>query len=218
MTSGDHPAADFGAVVDWLEGRLDADDAARIERLVLAGVPDVVATVAWWRRFHAAAVLPTEYVPDGLGARLREMGPPAPRGAASTRDPSRLERLVGVVRASLSFDSLQTPGLAMARSTADATRQLVFSGPGLEVAVDVSESRGDELVGTAQLLPLDDNAGAVDVLVQTWARSGLVCEQRSDALGRVELGVLPAEVVVIEVDRSSTWPVMHAELDLRRPG
>ncbi|MBA3409279.1 MAG: hypothetical protein H0U15_00240, partial [Geodermatophilaceae bacterium] len=47
MTSGDHTLAEFGAVVDWLDGRLDAENSARIERLVLAGSPDVVATVAW---------------------------------------------------------------------------------------------------------------------------------------------------------------------------
>jgi hypothetical protein len=216
MTSGDHTLAEFGAVVDWLDGRLDAENSARIERLVLAGSPDVVATVAWLQRFHAAVGLPVEPVPEGLTARLWAIGP-APHTAVSTREPSRLERLTGLVRASLTFDSLQTQGLAMARSSADATRQLVLSGPGLDVAVDLSEVRNG-VVGSAQLLPIDGNADAVDVLVQTWARTGLVCEQRSDALGWVELGVLPAEVVVIDVDRTSAWPPMYAEVDLRRPG
>ncbi len=216
MISRQDPTAEFGAVVDWLEGRLDAAESARIDGLVRAGVPEVTATVAWWRRFHAAAGLPTEPVPEVLADRLLAMVPGA-AVAEPEPDPSRLGRLMGVVRASLSFDSLQSPGLAMARSSADATRQLVFSGPGLDVAVDVSEQR-DNLVGAAQLLPLDDSADAVDVLVQTWARTGLLGEQRSDALGRVELGVLPAQVVVLDVDRTSAWPAMHAELDLRRPG
>lgn len=216
MTPGEHPAADFGTVVDWLEGRLDPEASARVEQLARDGVPDVLATVAWWRRFHAAALLPTEPVPDGLAARLRVMGPTAP-GAGPAADPSWLHRLAGAVQATLSFDSLQAPGLAMARSSSDATRQLVFSGPGLDVAVDLSEPRGSEVTAGVQLLPLDRHADAADVLVQTWARSGLVAEQRSDDLGRVELGVLPADVVVMEVDRTSAWPAVHVELDLRPP-
>lgn len=216
MTSGDQPAADLDAVVDWLEGRLDTDAGAHVERLVLAGAPEVVATVAWWRRFHAAALLPTEPVPDGLAARLRAMGPSTSTDGLTT-GPSWLGRVVEGVRATLSFDSLLMPGLAMARSVSDATRQLVFSAPGLDVAVDVSEPRGDELTAAAQLLPIDDRADAADVLVQTWARTGLVGEHRSDTLGRVELGVLPADIVVMEVDRTSAWPAVHAELDLRRP-
>ncbi len=115
----------------------------------------------------------------------------------------------------MSFDSLQTPGLAMARSSADATRQLVSSGPWLDVTVDVFKLR-DEQVG--RLLPLDHNGGAVDTLVQTWARTGLAGEQRSGALGGVELGAPPAEVVVKDVDCTSASPTMHAEFDLRRPG
>ncbi len=216
MTSGEHPAADFGTVVDWLEGRLDADASARVERLALDGAPDVLATVAWWRRFHAATSLATEPVPDGLAARLRAMGPIEP-GAGPAEDASWLDRFAGAVRATLSFDSVQAPGLAMARSSSDATRQLIFSGPGLDVAVDLSEPRGNELTAGVQLLPLDRHADAAAVLVQTWARSGLVASQRSDDLGRVELGVLPADVVVMEVDRTSAWPAVHVELDLRRP-
>lgn len=216
MMSSQRAAADFAMVVDWLEGQLDLQEGARIESLVLAGDPEVTATVAWWQRFHAAAGLPTEPVPDDLAARLLTIGSGTP-SVGPTPDPSRRQRLVGVVRASLSFDSLQTPGLANARSSADATRQLVFSGPGLDVAVDVSDLRHG-LIGAVQLLPLDDGADASDVLVQTWARSGLMGEHRSDAFGRVELATLPAQVVVIDVERSQAWPPMHAELDLRRPG
>lgn len=215
MTPAEHSAADFGTVVDWLEGRLDADASAHVEQLMRDEVPDVLATVAWWRRFHTATLLRTEPVPDTLAARLRAMGPAAPT-AGPAADPSWLDRFVGAVGATLSFDSLQAPGLAMARSSSDATRQLVFSGPGLDVAVDLSEPSGNDLTAGVQLLPLDRHADAADVLVQTWARSGLVAERRSDDLGRLELGVLPADVVVLEVDRTSAWPAVHIELDLRR--
>lgn len=216
MTPTD-PAPAFGTVVDWLEGRLDADESATIERLVRAEVPDVMADVVWWRRFRAAALLPTEPVPNELAARLRALEPRS-SAAAVSHDPTWLDRLVGAVRATLSFDSLNNPGLAMARSSSDATRQLVFSGPGLDVAIDLSEPRGDELTATAQLLPLDDGVDAADVLVETWTRSGRIGETRSDALGRVELGVLPADVVVMEVDSRASWPAVHTEMDLRRPG
>lgn len=222
MTSAEQTDADFGTVVDWLEGRLDTDAATRVEALARAGVPDVVATVAWWRRFHAAAVLPTEPVPDALAARLRALDQASPAAgpapAPSIFDKLGLGRFVGAVQATWSFDSLQAPGLAMARSSADTTRQLVCSGPGLDVALDLSEPHDDGFSATAQLLPLDDGADAGGVRVATWARTGLVDERRSDPLGRVELGVLPADVVVVEVDRTPAWPALHAELDLRRPG
>lgn len=215
--AADHPEEDLGAVVDWLEERLDPGAAADVERLVQAGDPDVLATVAWWRRFHAAALLPTEPVPDELAARLRAMTPSA-QEAGSANDPSRLGRFVGAVRAVLSFDSRQTPGLAMARSTSDGTGQLVFSGPGLDVAVDVSEPYEDTMTAAAQLLPLDDDADPADVPVHIWARTGLVGRHRSDPSGRVELGALPTGVLVMEVDPTPSWPAVHAELDLRRPG
>ncbi|MBA3311294.1 MAG: hypothetical protein H0U28_14790 [Nocardioidaceae bacterium] len=215
MTSGQDRTTDFGTIVDWLECRLDADTAADVERIVLAREPDVLATVAWWRRFHAVASLPNEPVPEGLAHRLRAMGPAAPEVEGAT-GPSWLDHLLGVVRATVSFDSLRTPGLAMARSAIDETRQLVASGPGLDVAVDVSEPHGGELTAAAQLLPVDEHADPADVLVQAWARTGLVGEQRSDSLGRVELGALPADVVVLEVEGTSTWPPVHVELDLRQ--
>lgn len=215
MTPRESSTADFADVVDWLEGRLDPQAAAALERLVLVGDREVLATVAWWRRFRAASSLTAEPVPDALATRLRSLRLDA--GAGPSRDPSWLDRLVGTVRARLSFDSLHTPGLAMARSTLDATRQLVFSAPGLDIAVDVSETHGDELTAVAQLLPLDDGVEAAGVWVRTWAHTGLLSEQRSDALGRIELGVLPSDVVILEVDRSPAWAAVQAELDLRPP-
>ncbi|MDQ3627537.1 MAG: hypothetical protein M3419_01715 [Actinomycetota bacterium] len=211
------PSASFGTVVDWLEGRLDADGSAAVERLVRGGDTDALDTIEWWRRFHAAASLPTEPVPDSLAVRLRSMSA-ATQGAAGAASPSWLDRFTGMVRASLSFDSLHSPGLAMARSSSDATRQLAFSGPGIDVSIDMAEPSGDQLTATAQLLPVDVDADAADVMVQIWARRGLVAERRSDALGRVELGVLPTDVVIVEVDRAATWPAIQVELDLRRSG
>ena len=216
MTSGEPRTADFATIVDWLEGRVDAATGAWLKRLVEAAEPEVLATVAWWRRFNAAVEMPTEPVPDELSARLRAMVPTS--GSEAAPSSSWLNRFMGVMQATLSFDSLRAPGLVMARSSSDATRQLVFSSPGLDVAIDLSELRGDQLTATAQLLPLDERADAGNVLLQTWCSSGLVREGRSDALGRVEMGMLPADVIVMNIDATSAWPAVQAELDLRRSG
>jgi len=215
MTRGKPSTTDFGSIVDWLEGRLGSDEAARLEQLLEAGDPQVAATVTWWQRFHAAVKMPTEPISDRLATRLVMMGPTAAAQSPIDRS-SWLNRFVGAVQATLSFDSLRAPGLAMARSSSDATRQLVFSGPGLDIALDLSDLRDTELTANAQLLPLDDHTDASNVLVQAWSRFGMASQERSDVLGRVELGVLPADVVVLAVDATPAWPAVQAEIDLRQ--
>jgi len=217
MSSGDHDDRIFDAVLDWVEGRLKGEQSARVEALVDSGDPAVEAAAGRSRGFLSAAALSTEPVPGTLARRLRAMGPAGTVHEDSVATASWRDRFAGALQATVSFDSLLSPGLAMARSAADSTRQLVVSAPEIDVAVDLDPSPTGGIRATVQLLPLSADAGVADVLVRAWASTGLLDTGRSDEMGSVEFATLPAEVIVIDVDASKRWPALHAELDLRRP-
>jgi hypothetical protein len=216
MTPDSQAERNLDEVLDWIESRLEIERSAEIEALVAAGDPEAEAAVEWAHRFLAAAARFTEPVPDDLARRLRTMWPNKwPKDSVTA--PSWRERFPGFLNATVSFDSLLSPGLAMARSASDSTRQIVVSAPDIDVAVDLETSpAGSGIRAALQLLPLSEDAAVADVLVQAWTSTGLLESRHSDEIGRVEFTALPATVIVVDVDATVAWPAMHAELDLRR--
>jgi len=217
MTAGRREDEMFGAVADWLEGRLDDARAAEVENLVQSD-PEATAAAVWFQRFRSAAALSREPVPDALGLRLRTMHPLVatlehPGIGSSWRD-----RLVGPLRATVTFDSLFGPGLATARGLTYSTRQLVLSTPTIDVAVDVEPSGSDDALRVSiQLLPHTPDTVAAGVVLEVWTSSGLAVQGRTDKTGRAELERVPATLLVIGIGAAPMWPELCAELDLRGP-
>ncbi|HWJ11935.1 MAG TPA: hypothetical protein VNS46_21310 [Nocardioides sp.] len=77
--------ATFTDVVDWIEGRLPAEQARRVEAEVEAD-PDTAASAAWVRQFLAEARrVSLEDPPAELGARLRALFDPVVNAADEDR-------------------------------------------------------------------------------------------------------------------------------------
>src|SRR4051812_41801694 len=69
--SGPEPAPDLATIIDWVEGRLEPDVAARVADAAVRE-PRVREIVAWFRGFHrAAADLPLVDRPAVAGQGLR---------------------------------------------------------------------------------------------------------------------------------------------------
>lgn len=217
MNAGGIEPEAFNTALAWLERRLDDAASADFAALVESGDPAATQAVAWLRQFRSAAALAGEPVPDAVAKRLRSIAVPEATAAGPDRQRSWRDRLAGVLRATVSFDSLQGVGAAMARSAADSTRQLVLSGPGIDIAVDLERSPAEPGYRAAvQLLPVAEDADPGNVPMQAWASTGLVAEGQSDQMGRVDFTGLPASLLLVEVGASPNWPTLVAEVDLRQ--
>lgn len=125
----------FERMLDWVEGRLSGAEAAAVAE-VLAGDPDRRATVDWIRTFlrvtdAPAAADPPAHVRETLLRRFEDR-------LRAVRRPWLAER----VRATLTFDSGMGLIPAGARGmdmleVGGSERHLVYSAPGLDVALDI---------------------------------------------------------------------------------
>ena len=219
------------AVLDWLEGRLDDQRAARVAALVASAGERSATQVAWARRFLAArrAVLDDVPPPELRGSLVAAFGQVAGGRQGDLRD--RLARLVERARAALIFDSASPGGLALSGlrspgtpTVGGATRHLLYRAEGIDVAIDVVPD-GTLLQLHGQVLPADDApAGAIDpeggpdqldprqvVLVDD---EGEVAAARTDELGEFDLGRVAAGRYELAV---AGEPGLVLTLDLRPP-
>jgi hypothetical protein len=199
---------DFERIADWLEGRLPAEEAAQVERLV-AGDPVGMADAAWLRMF---------------GAIRREVAyeaPPASVRAAlierfEARAPEPAVGFIGRVIARLTFDSFATAG-ALAVRGAGEDRQLVFSSDAGAVALAVRERADPSLVDIhGQVMPAGDlppEAFAVELVASgraegaTTGAAGPTAAVPAPAVGRVAVADELGEFVLAGVPRA-TWDVV----------
>lgn len=136
----------FSQLVDWVEGRLDAEEAAAVSRHVEID-PALAADVTWLRRFlQVSQTVTLAEPPAELRSQLRA------RFAAHKRSqPGLLQRLI----ASLSFDSGPQPLLTGVRSAARSPRQLVFTTQVADIALVFQPRNDDRFDLLGQILPLD---------------------------------------------------------------
>lgn len=178
----------FSELLDWLEGRLDPEEArALAERLETAGAT-TQADLDWLRLFQQArrsvqSAVPPPSVRDTLQKRFAAY--------AETRQPPGLfQRLL----ATLTFDSRVQPVTAGLRSVGDDTdqRQLIYTSEAAEIAVTIQPTLPDKnFTVTGQIFPLRDTpADAFSIQLLRGAREvGLVA---ADELGEFTFTNLPA--------------------------
>ena len=133
----------FGELVDWLEGRLDAEAASRVAERVAAAGPETAQAVVWLRWMLAEVASPLEPPPPALNERLRHLfrAHQLVRQAAAEDELGTME---------LIFDSRRDPALAGVRGEGDSDAatesddlravQLVFRhlSRGLDLVLDAS--------------------------------------------------------------------------------
>lgn len=143
----------FSELLDWLEGRLPAEEArALAKRLETAGAA-TQAELDWLRLFHQARQsVQLSSPPPSVRATLQERF----SAYAETRQPPGLfQRLFAM----LTFDNRAQSVTAGLRSVADDTeqRQLIYTSEAAEIAVTVQPTLPDNnLTLTGQIFPLRD--------------------------------------------------------------
>lgn len=141
----------FEQLVDWLEGRLSAEDAQTIAQQVAADAR-LQAEVAWLQMFAAAAEeIVFEAPPPEVSARLRRQFAAL---SAENRPPTWRETLAAV----LTFDSRRPPALAGARGAPQSDWQQLYTTDYGDITLvwqRHNDDRGFNLFG--QILP---HAGA----------------------------------------------------------
>lgn len=181
----EHNAIPIEQLVDWVEGRLPAAEAAALAQRVHDAGPAVEQQVAWLRAFLRASqdvvlASPPPGVRQVLTERFTEY-------AQSQRSPTFFERIV----AALTFDSGLQPAPAGVRAASARTRQLVFAAPQLDVVLNIEPRSDNERVDLlGQILPT-----AAGLLPESYAIQLLQDESEaaiamSDDLGEFEFVAL----------------------------
>jgi hypothetical protein len=139
----------FARLVDWMEGRLSAEETREVDEAV-AGADDAThGDVAWLRKFFAAAEnAPTELPPRGLRDVLIGAFEAHTRGRQT---PGILERVVGA----LTFDSNLQPAAGLrAVGAQQSRRQLIYGTNAFDVVVNVlARDTDNDLDLDGQVLP-----------------------------------------------------------------
>ena len=160
------PPLSFEQLLDWVEERLPADEAARVAELVEEADAETRDRVRWLRAFRqlssetVLAPLPAA-TRAGLGGRFAQH---VANWQAQRQRPGVLQQLV----AALTFDSAAQPSLAGTRAAngADA-RQLVYATDAFDVALNVQpRQQPPQLDLLGQLLPNRDDVLPDDFAVQ----------------------------------------------------
>lgn len=180
-------------LLDWMDGRLPATEAAQIEAHVAADAA-VQKEVAWLQAFtglrqHLVWATPPANVRQALNSRFAEYAARKGATAAAQADaqPTLLQRII----ATLTFDSAAQLGLAGARSAQVASmRQLIYASDLAEIVLNVAQP--DALGNVSilgQILPIPDVEPA-DFVVQLFKNGAEVGLTNSDELGEFSFGAL----------------------------
>jgi hypothetical protein len=143
---------DFSRLVDWVEGRLSAEETRALEEQMAAADSATLADVAWLHKFGtategAALESPPAEVRSALVARFEAY-------AEGRRMPGFLERAL----ATLTFDSGLRPAVGARSVGGQGTRrQLIYSADALDIAINFwPRARDKNLDIEGQILPRDD--------------------------------------------------------------
>jgi len=200
---------DFATLADWLEGRLDAEQADRVAAAVERGDPSLLASLDWLRGFlRCAEALPMRTPPPLVRQKLRQ------HFGRWSKAKAILEQPVTRLRAVLMFDSRMDRPLTAVRGTADAdVIHLAYRSDLADLVVDVHPLPDGRVRLEGQVLPIEDSVAPVFEATAT----GPGMDVRAidgDELGRFALGPVPVEADELEVGNGEL--VLLAPLDLRR--
>ncbi len=204
----DRPA--FAALIDWLEGRLDAERTAAVAAAVEAGGdPRVAATISWLSGFLATAAAVPQYEPPPIiRQRLRQ------RFAAWDRARAALQHPPVELEAALLFDSRQDLVLAGVRAGEDADDavHLAWTTPVADLVLDVVRTGQGALHCEGQVLATDATLAPV-FEVRAEGPGVTVRTVDGDRQGRFMLADVPDTVTTLRALNGEL--TMVAAVDLR---
>lgn len=178
---------DFATLLDWLEGRLDDDNAASVTARVAAGDERTSRIVGWLRGFlDTARMLPLHEPPPIVRQSLRQ------HFARWKRVQGELGHQPREVPVPLLFDSRQDLAPAGVRAGADGSDviHLAYSGDEGDVLLDVYDLGGGQARIDGQVLPADPQGAPV--FEARISGAGFEVRTRDgDELGRFSLSGVP---------------------------
>lgn len=202
MTGNDRQL-DFARLVEWVEGRLPADEARTVEEAVAVADSATLADLAWLRRFSRAA---DNVIVESPPRKLREALVETFEANAQGRRPTGF---VGRVLAGLVFDSNLQPAAGLrAVGAQPSRRQLIYHAETFDLAINVLARDSDNHLDLdGQVLPRE--GGEPDLFGVQLLRDGselaltVTDDLGSFAFRRVAPGayelVLGAETVEVSV-------------------
>jgi hypothetical protein len=184
---------DYAALADWIEGRLDPEDAAAVAAAVSSD-ETLQRTAGWLREFIGTAqAVPMLAPPPIVHQRLMQHFDrwSAERADALADSVGSLDTLD--LEAELLFDSradLATTGL---RNTAasDGVVHLVYSCDAADIAVDIVPEQNGQVRLSGQILSDGPGAGG-PFAVRTTGPGEQRIALDGDELGRFSVGMVPA--------------------------
>jgi anti-sigma factor RsiW len=206
----------FAQLVDWIEGRLSAEEAARISELAATADAATKANIDWLNRFQETS---RQIVIAEPPARVHTHLVDQFKQFAQQRRPSLWQRLT----AALTFDSSQQLSLAGVRSGGEWTsdRQLIYATEAAEVALNLQpRASQDHLTLMGQLFPRQSSAAgpySVQLLAQSGPHAGRTIEldiTTTDDLGEFTFESVAPGVYDIVLS-SDQLEVVIAPVDLR---
>ena len=145
-------AVSFAKLIDWVEGRLSAQEAQQVAEYV-AQSAEAAENVAWLQQFIGMSEqIVLRKMPTAVRAKVTER---FEQQAAPRRRPGFWERL----QAALSFDSWQQPALVGLRSGGTSqSRQLVYSCERADIALHIEPAEtADQMLIMGQIFPFDES-------------------------------------------------------------
>ena len=137
--SSDIQEPGFGVLLEWLENRLSAEQAADVAARVAAGGLNLHRSVAWLRAYLGAAERVHFASSPALQDKLVKLFEAQVRQVRQSRPPSLLRRYV----AALTSDSRLQVGMAGLRGRdGDAPCQLLFSAEVADIVLNLSAKAG----------------------------------------------------------------------------
>lgn len=207
----DSNVLNFGRLLDWIEGRLSAEEAAAVAQAVEQADDATRAEIAWLRAFRAVSAKTVLAAPprDTHAALIERFAEYAQR----KRPPSLLRRLA----ATLTFDSGLQPAAAGMRGAdvQEPARQLIYSVEIADIALNIQprqQSQNVDLIG--QILPKSD-APADSFSVELTQSGMAIGSAAADDLGEFSFENLAPGEYELGL-RSQHVDVRIAPVELRR--
>lgn len=144
---------EFDQLMDWLEGRLSAEEAQAVSEQAAAGGEATQQDLAWLRKFYQASqTIVFAEPPDELTEQLEQR---FARYARSRRSSFDYKRLI----ASLSFDSHKQMARGVRTAVSSGTqRQLVYNTESATIICTLQQlSSGEQFDLLGQVLPLQES-------------------------------------------------------------
>lgn len=198
---------DLGLLADWLEGRLTAEESARIERQVAVDA-ELGLSARWVRGFlEAVGSIPKAEPSRAVNEQLQQ------HFARWANAQPAYDESVRHYQADLLFDSTQHGSLVGVRGESDMVK-FVFGSEIGDLYIDVCPAGTGSVRLLGQVMLADDTDAPIFTATALWPTGDpQTCE--SDEFGRFlfsELAAVPSEINVSngEVELTATLPVDSA--------